>query len=202
MTDPASYLTCTSKAVAAAMPRDTIRVNQLRCQCLIGILPHERLTPQPLTVDLEVALDVEAAATTGNLAASIDYSELAALIRFILETGKFYLIESAAIAIARVTLLRAPVAQSVCVLLTKSEALGGDGIPSLMVQRNRGDMHPAASSNASPKDVIFACPETVLALIAPGDTAKPSPNPDPVQDFSFSDGSFLRVLNRSVDRFP
>lgn len=52
---------------------DTIRMLDLRFFTLVGDLPHERTTPQPLAVDLEVRTDLSRAGRSDRLEDSIDY---------------------------------------------------------------------------------------------------------------------------------
>ncbi len=55
---------------------DTIRLTGLRFFALIGDLPHERTTPQPIEVDLEVETDLTRAAASDRLDQGLDYREL------------------------------------------------------------------------------------------------------------------------------
>lgn len=52
---------------------DTIRLAGLRFFAVIGDLPHERTTPQPVEVDLEVGTDVRAAGASDRLEDGLDY---------------------------------------------------------------------------------------------------------------------------------
>ncbi|MEZ5599135.1 MAG: dihydroneopterin aldolase [Pseudomonadales bacterium] len=40
------------------MPDDSIFIEGLTFNCIIGVLPHERHTEQPLRVDIDMAVDV------------------------------------------------------------------------------------------------------------------------------------------------
>lgn len=55
---------------------DVIRLAGLRFFAIVGDLPHERSTPQPIEVDLEVEADVRAAAASDRLEDGLDYREL------------------------------------------------------------------------------------------------------------------------------
>ena len=52
---------------------DTIRMLDLQFFTLVGDLPHERTTPQPLEIDVEVRTDLARAGRTDRLSESIDY---------------------------------------------------------------------------------------------------------------------------------
>jgi dihydroneopterin aldolase len=52
---------------------DTIRILDLQFFTLIGDLPHERTTPQPLELDVEVRADLARAGRSDRLDDSLDY---------------------------------------------------------------------------------------------------------------------------------
>ena len=52
---------------------DTITLEGLQFFTLIGDLPHERTTPQPLELDVEVRADLAPAGRSDHLADSLDY---------------------------------------------------------------------------------------------------------------------------------
>jgi dihydroneopterin aldolase len=55
---------------------ETIRLKGLRFFALVGDLPHERSSPQPIEVDLEVAADLARAAASDRLSDGVDYRDL------------------------------------------------------------------------------------------------------------------------------
>lgn len=122
--------------------RDVLCIRGIETRCVVGVYPHERGTPQPLCVDLELRLDTDAAARSERLSRAVDYDAVAQQTRFILDGCRFRLIETAAHALAK--LLLAPPAPgerrsqvaSVRVRLTKPDALGGHGVPSLEIERD------------------------------------------------------------------
>src|SRR5207244_2402822 len=99
---------------------------------------------QPLTVKLELFLDTRAASSAG-LSGTVDYTRLAGEVRFLLESCRFKLLETAAEALARYILAPptedAPRAKvhAVTVELTKPDALPGHAVPSLRVHRRFDD---------------------------------------------------------------
>ncbi|HET9332617.1 MAG TPA: dihydroneopterin aldolase [Gemmatimonadota bacterium] len=58
------------------MTTDTIRLLDLQFFTLVGDLPHERTTPQPLEIDVEVRVDLAGAGRSDRLADGLDYREL------------------------------------------------------------------------------------------------------------------------------
>lgn len=116
---------------------DVISVKNLEVACIVGVYPSERDTPQPLLVDVDLHLDTRAAGRSESLANTVDYARAAGELRFLLESSRFRLLETAAEALARWLLARSPAApvESVRVKLTKPEALGHGALASLQIVR-------------------------------------------------------------------
>ena len=51
---------------------DYIFINNLKVDCIIGILPHERENTQPLMISIEIECDLKKAGYSGNLDESIN----------------------------------------------------------------------------------------------------------------------------------
>ena len=66
----------------------TIHIEALRFDAILGLLPHERETPQPVTVDATLTY-------TYRPDAFVDYARVAERIRTTLQEGRFELIEEA-----------------------------------------------------------------------------------------------------------
>ena len=69
-------------------------------ECVICVYGGERHRTQPVTVKLELFLDTRGASTAG-LSGTVDYARLAGEVRFLLESCRFKLLETAAEALAR-----------------------------------------------------------------------------------------------------
>lgn len=65
-----------------------------------GVLEHERQNAQPFHVDVELHLDLALAGADDELARTIDYAAVYELVRGIVESTRFHLIEALAEAIA------------------------------------------------------------------------------------------------------
>ncbi|WNG47294.1 FolB domain-containing protein [Archangium minus] len=122
-------------------PLDVIELRHLSFQCIVGVYPAERGTPQPLELDVALYLDTRKAAAEGSLRDTVDYARLTGELRFLLETADFRVLETAAEALCRY-ILAPPTAdtsrtqvQAVTLRLTKPEALGRVGLASLQVHR-------------------------------------------------------------------
>ncbi len=124
---------------------DTLSLRGLHFDCILGVYHHERLTPQPIELDVSLTLDVTTAARQESIATTVDYARLAGELRFLLSHSHFLLLESAAEAVAAWVLMppsidvkRAPV-QRVTVRLAKSRALALSGIASIELNRTAKD---------------------------------------------------------------
>lgn len=126
--------------------RDVISIQGLRVDCVVGIYPHERDRVQPLEVDVHISLDTRRAGERERLAHTIDYAATANQIAFLLRSCEFHMLEAAARALARLLLAppapgeQRPRARSATVRLTKPDALGGAGIPSVEITRDAADV--------------------------------------------------------------
>lgn len=75
---------------------DIIFINGLRFDAIIGIYDRERVEPQPLVIDLEMAIDIREAAATGNLDASLNYAAISERIIQFCQQAQALLIETLA----------------------------------------------------------------------------------------------------------
>ena len=82
-----------------------IVLEDLKVDCLIGCLAEERTRVQELGVEVELWLDTTEAACRDSLRHTWNYAELAAQAAFVLEHGRFYLLEAAARVLLRLLLL-------------------------------------------------------------------------------------------------
>ena len=121
---------------------DIIFIQGIEVDCIVGLYPHERHTPQRLRVDVELELDTEPAAVRERLSATVNYASSAAQIAFLLRSCRFQLLESAAHVLARILLAppapgeRRAQIMRVRLRLTKPGALSGAGVPALQIERD------------------------------------------------------------------
>ena len=78
-----------------------IALEGLTFECIIGVHPHERTTPQPLWVDVRFDWDFTAAAQTDDLTHTVDYAAVAQSIEDFATQGQFNLLETLAQRLAR-----------------------------------------------------------------------------------------------------
>jgi dihydroneopterin aldolase len=145
----------------------------LTLACIVGILPRERIEPQPLRVQVRMELDLEHTARTGALQRSVDYAAVDTLVRFLAIEGRFRLIESLGDAILRVLLLppgpgeeRAQIARA-SVRVSKP-AVMLSALPSVALSR---EARWALAGAEAPRTVVAQLPEVEIArwVLAPGE---------------------------------
>lgn len=131
---------------------DVIEVNDLRVDCIVGVLEREQRVPQRLVLDLRLFFDVQAAGDTGDLARTVDYAKVAEQVALLAEHGRFRLLESLAVAICRMLLApptaleeRAPV-ERIEVVIRKPDILADRCVPGLRMVRDAGWCRLAAAS--------------------------------------------------------
>lgn len=141
---------------------DEIKLRDLTVHCTIGIYPEEKLRNQILHLNISLYLDTRAAATSGSLAKTVDYAQLAKQLAFILQHARFRLLESAAAALSRF-ILNAGDADSalaqvemVDIEIIKPEALRDFAIPSVRILRSKEEF---ATLPREGRQVLFTVPE-------------------------------------------
>jgi 7,8-dihydroneopterin aldolase/epimerase/oxygenase len=83
---------------------DTIFIRQLRLQAWIGLYRHEKIAPQTIEIDLEIALPGDAVFKTQKVADTIDYGVVVEHVRALLAKERFGLVETLAERIASLLL--------------------------------------------------------------------------------------------------
>jgi dihydroneopterin aldolase len=80
---------------------NTIFLRGIRVEAMVGIYRRERVTHQPIELDLDIELPTTAAFATGEVADTIDYGVVTGRIRQALATHRFGLVENLAEFVAR-----------------------------------------------------------------------------------------------------
>lgn len=104
-----------------ALPPDRLALTGLRAFGHHGVFQHERTDGQEFIIDLTVWLDVRAAASADDLAATIHYGELAERVVAAVESDPVDLIETVAERVAGIA-LSYPSARRVDVTIHKPSA--------------------------------------------------------------------------------
>jgi dihydroneopterin aldolase len=145
---------------------DVIALEGLVVDCVVGLYPHERDTPQPLRVDLYMELDTRSAGERERLRETIDYAAVAAQLQFLLKTCRFRMLETAAHVLSRFLLAppalgekRAAV-EALRLRLTKPSALSGRAVPYLEITRDASDVALGTEqSKFGQVDIVFETSE-------------------------------------------
>ena len=80
---------------------DIVSIRDLRVRAVIGVYDWERETEQELVFTVEMPADVAQAASSDDIAETLDYSAVAETVRDVVVQGKFQLIETAAERVAQ-----------------------------------------------------------------------------------------------------
>lgn len=132
---------------------NVIFIRRLRLPTHIGAYTEERAKPQMLEFDLEIGIATNPAGVTDRLSDTIDYAEVVAAMRVLLEHGQFHLLEALSEGVAELVLGHfgaawvrisvakegiVPGAQFVGVRITRSAGrIGQDGKGTTSLARSR-----------------------------------------------------------------
>ncbi len=103
----------------------TVFVRDLRVRTVIGVEEREREGTQEVLVSLDLDADLDAAAARDDLARSVDYAAVAALVRDHAAAARFRLLEALAGSIATLVLDRFPLVRAATVRIEKPGAVPG-----------------------------------------------------------------------------
>ena len=117
---------------------DTIYIQELRIDTLIGVYEWERRIRQNLRFDIAMSFDIRAAAATDDVALTLDYKSVGKRVIAFVEQAEFRLVETLAERVAALILQEFKV-QSVTVTLDKTYALRGAHGVGVRITRNAGD---------------------------------------------------------------
>ena len=103
---------------------DKVIIRHLVVEAILGILPTERATPQPVQIDITVFTSTRRPAQTKKILDAVDYAALADAAAELTIRGKYLLIETLVEDLAALCLERPHVA-GVCVRVEKPKAVAG-----------------------------------------------------------------------------
>ncbi|MBU0789479.1 MAG: dihydroneopterin aldolase [Polycyclovorans sp.] len=83
---------------------DLILLHGMEVEALIGVYDWERHAPRPLVLDLELSVDLHAAATSDRVQDTVDYAAVAACVTALCQREQPQLLEALAGRIARALL--------------------------------------------------------------------------------------------------
>ncbi|MCH8115554.1 MAG: dihydroneopterin aldolase [Chloroflexi bacterium] len=115
---------------------DTIRIEQLELDCLIGINPWERLTKQRITIDITMDVDLSAAGRSDSIRDTVDYRVVAKAVAEEVNSSSYKLVEALAARLAEICMTNERV-QSVEVTLRKPGAIRNATAVGVTIRRSR-----------------------------------------------------------------
>lgn len=83
---------------------DIVYIRDLRIETIIGIFDWEREVKQIVSLDLEMAHDIQKAAATDDIQYALDYKSVAKRLISFIETSEFLLVERMAEEVAGIVL--------------------------------------------------------------------------------------------------
>jgi dihydroneopterin aldolase len=120
---------------------DTIRIEGLEIDCIVGLRPHERRRRQPVRIDLALGLDLSVAGQSGRIGHTADYSRVADEVTLLLRFREYQLIEMATEELCAMLLGLHPMLERVEIRLEKPSALRGRARgASVEVRRDRAQL--------------------------------------------------------------
>ncbi len=153
------------------MARDTIELEGLGLDCVLGVYPDERDREQPVRVDLRMGLDLGAAGRSASIGDTVDYdraaNEIAALLRF----RRYRLLENAAEELAAMLFGVHPRIEELELRLCKPQALVGRAAAAAVRIARRRDDFPWRREPArfgGEVDVLLETKEAGLYLLHVG----------------------------------
>ena len=117
---------------------DTIFLNDLRVETVIGIFDWERKIRQTVSIDLEMAADIRRAAASDSIDDTLDYKSVAKRLIGFVEDSDFGLVETLAERIARIVVTEFDVPR-VKVTLHKPGAVRGSKDVGVVIERGADD---------------------------------------------------------------
>jgi len=136
---------------------DIIFIDGFRGETVIGIHHDELHLPQPVRIDLAAGVPRSLACSTDRIGDTIDYGEVRAALRTLLQTHRFQLLEAFAEAVATLLLTRFQ-AQWVRVAVTKPHKFDDVEGVGVVIQRHR----------ARPPEALATRGAEVLSLMGAG----------------------------------
>jgi dihydroneopterin aldolase len=74
--------------------RDVIELRDLRFDAIVGLLDFERVTPQPVSLDIDLVRPFAEAAATDDVAHTTNYALVITLAQRVVIEGRFLLLET------------------------------------------------------------------------------------------------------------
>ena len=120
---------------------DHIRLLNMTFYGYHGVRDDERQFGQPISIDVDLTVDLAPAGETDDLEAGLDYSQVYGVVKGVQESGPFKLLETLAEQIARQLLLQFLKVREVTVRARKREPAVGGLVEYAEVEITRGRLN-------------------------------------------------------------
>lgn len=118
---------------------DEIFIQALRVETIIGLLPHERINPQPIEIDLALKTNIRVAAQSENVSDTLDYAAISEGLSEYIRSTHFQLIETLAESIVQWLWKFSPAINQVSLELRKPMAVQQAKTVGLKISRTRSE---------------------------------------------------------------
>ena len=118
--------------------QDKVLIRELKVEAILGILPQERVTPQPVLINITIYTDTRRAARSKDIVDAVNYAALADAATDLTLDGKYLLIETLVEDLAALSLSRAHV-EGVSVRVEKPQAVQAAGAVGVEIYRTNKD---------------------------------------------------------------
>ncbi len=142
-------MTVSDSSPGAAIRGDALFLRGLAIECIIGFIEWERHVKQTVVVDLELPIDCRGAASTDEVADTLDYKRLAKRVIGFVAASEFKLVETLAHRTALLILEEFGIAW-VRLTLNKPGAIRGSRDVGVTIERSQADLAAGASKRADP----------------------------------------------------
>jgi len=117
---------------------DTIFLNGLEVECIIGFIDWERRIKQKVLIDFELPVDCTRAAVDDDVADTLDYKSVSKRIIAFVEASEFKLVETMAERLATLVIAEFDVAW-IRLRINKPGAIRGSRDVGVAIERHRAD---------------------------------------------------------------
>ena len=118
---------------------DTIFLNGLEVECIIGFIDWERRIKQKVLIDFELPVDCARAAVDDDVADTLDYKSVSKRIIAFVEASEFKLVETMAERLATLVIAEFDVAW-IRLRINKPGAIRGSRDVGVAIERHRADL--------------------------------------------------------------
>ena len=115
---------------------DSVLIEQLELDCVIGVNPWERLVKQRITIDITMDIDLSAAGKSDSIRYTVDYSRVVKAVTAEVNSSSYRLVEALATRVAEICLEPERV-RSVVITLRKPGAVKSATAVGVTIRRSR-----------------------------------------------------------------